>query len=61
MNIIAEELVKRFEEIPAMEFYREVFPDGELDGGDEKTPGQYSGIAVGVIKEERRGTQEIRR
>ena len=28
MNILAEELAKRFEEVPAMEFYREVFPEG---------------------------------
>ena len=29
MNILAEELAKWFEEVPAMEFYREVFPDGK--------------------------------
>lgn len=28
MNILAEELAKWFEEVPAMEFYREVFPEG---------------------------------
>ena len=27
MNILAEELAKWFEEVPAMEFYREVFPE----------------------------------
>lgn len=61
MNILAEELVKRFEEIPAMEFYREVFPDGELDGADEMTPGQYTGIAVEITNEKRNGKQVIRR
>ena len=49
MNIIAEELAKRFEEVPAMEFYREVFPEGELDGADELTPGRYAGIAVAPV------------
>lgn len=34
MNILAEELAKWFEEVPAMEFYREVFPEGELDGAN---------------------------
>ena len=61
MNIIARELSKRFEEIPAMEFYREVFPDGELDGADEMTPGQYTGIAVEITNEKKNGKQVIRR
>lgn len=61
MNVIAEELVKRFEEISAMEFYREVFPEGELDGVDEMTPGQYTGIAVEITNEKRNGKQVVRR
>ena len=61
MNILAEELAKRFEEVPAMEFYREVFPEGELDGADELTPGRYTGIAVEITNEKRNGKQVIRR
>lgn len=61
MNIIAEELVKWFEEVPAMEFYREVFPEGELDEVDEMTPGRYAGIAVEITNGKRNGKQVIRR
>ena len=61
MNILAEELAKWFEEVPAMEFYREVFPEGELDGADELTPGRYTGIAVEITNERRNGKQVIRR
>lgn len=31
MNILADELAQMYEEVPPMEFYREVFPEGELD------------------------------
>lgn len=61
MNIIAEELVKWFEEVSAMEFYREVFPEGELDEVDEMTPGRYAGIAVEITNGKRNGKQVIRR
>ena len=61
MNVIAVELAKRFEEIPPMEFYREVFPDGELDEADEMTPGRYTGIAVEITNEKKNGKQVIRR
>ncbi len=52
MNILAEELAKWFEEVPAMEFYREVFPEGELDGADELTPGRYTGDCCGDYQRE---------
>lgn len=51
MNILADELVKRYESIEPMDFYREIFPLGELDSWTdkkEKTKGKYTAIALEV-------------
>lgn len=49
-NIMAEELSRRFEEVPPMEFYREIFPDGELDEyrehPEERKEHKYTGIIL---------------
>ena len=37
-----------FDEVTPMEFYRDIFGDGELDEADAMTPGKYCGIAVEV-------------
>lgn len=61
MNIVAQELARQFEEVPAMEFYRDIFPDGELDEVDKLTPGRYTGIAVEITNEKRNSKRVIRR
>ena len=51
MNILATELSQRYERIEPREFYRRLFPAGELDEKDAFTAGRYVGIAVRIAKE----------
>ena len=62
MNLIANELEKLYPEVSAMEFYREIFPDGELDQLDQMTKGKYIGIAVEVTDQKKSdGRQLVKR
>lgn len=47
-NILTEWLEDRFSEVTPREFYRGIFPAGELDKADAFTPGKYTGIIVAV-------------
>ena len=48
MNLHAKWLNQYFDEVSPREFYRAVFPEGELDKRDAFTPGKYTGILVAV-------------
>lgn len=62
MNILADVLKNKFEEIYPMDFYREIFPVGELDKKDAMTKGKYTGVAIEITNEKRKdGRQLIRR
>lgn len=66
MNILADELVKMYEEVPPMEFYREVFPEGELDeyreNPEQREEHRYTGIIVEVTDEKKKnGKPRIKR
>lgn len=66
MNILANELAKKYEEIPPMEFYREVFPEGELDeyreNPEQRGEHRYTGIIVEVTDEQKKnGKPRIKR
>ena len=50
MNILSEKLIKRFEPVEPMIFYREIFPVGELDEWGANTKGKYAAIAVEMKK-----------
>ena len=54
MNVLANELAKYYEEVQPYDFYREIFPEGELDELDAMTPGKYTAIAVEVTSEKRK-------
>ena len=58
MSLISDELARFFEEVRPLDFYREIFPDGELDawaeGEDPKTPGKYTAVAVEITKEKKK-------
>lgn len=58
MASISDELSRLFEEVDAMEFYREIFPEGELDAWsdepEERTKGKYVAIAVEITKEKKK-------
>lgn len=63
MNALTAYLEKWFDEVEPKEFYRDIFPDGELQEPGEYTEGVYNGIAVAVtdeLKEDGR-TPKIRR
>lgn len=54
MNVLEEWLDRYFDELSPREFYRMIFPEGELDTKDSFTKGKYTGIAVGVSKEKKK-------
>lgn len=51
MNIFTEWLEERFPEVGTREFYRIVFPLGELEKKGEYVKGKYNGIIVAVTNE----------
>lgn len=57
MNVLADTLNKRYEEVYPMEFYRAIFPPGELDDWREEPAKRrkhaYTGIIIEVTKEKR--------
>lgn len=48
MNAITEYLYQFFDELEPKEFYRVIFPEGELDQKDAMTKGKYTGIIIEV-------------
>ena len=66
MNILGQELGRYYEEVSPMEFYRDIFPEGELDEWgeepEERHKGKYCGIAVQITqKKTARGKQIVKR
>ncbi len=53
-NVIADELMKYYEEIQPYDFYREIFPNGELDEDGVLTKGKYCAIAIEVTKKKKK-------
>lgn len=51
MSRMTEWLENYFDEVKPKEFYRTIFPEGELDTEGSFTKGKYIGIAVSVTKE----------
>lgn len=50
MVLYANELRGQFEPVEPMTFYREIFPEGELDEFEAMTKGKYTGIALEIEK-----------
>ena len=62
MNHLTEWLNTYFDELEAEEFYRMLFPTGELDIEGAKTPGKYTGIILQVTKEKKKdGRPKVKR
>lgn len=62
MNRLTEWLNTYFDELEAEEFYRMLFPTGELDIEGAKTPGKYTGIILQVTKEKKKdGRPKVKR
>lgn len=51
MNILADELVRMYEEVSPMDFYREVFPEGELDDYRDIPTQEHRHRYTGIIVE----------
>ena len=62
MNIFTEWLNQYFDELETEEFYRMVFPAGELDTEGAMTPGKYTGIILQVTKDKKKdGRPKVKR
>lgn len=62
MNILCSWLGKYFTELSPREFYRVVFPEGELDTKNSFTSGKYVALAVGITGEKKEdGRPKVKR
>lgn len=59
MNVLATELYKHYEQIQPMDFYREIFPEGELDEYEAMTKGKYTAIALEITNQHRENGKQI--
>lgn len=59
MNILGAELGRYFEEVAPMEFYRNLFPEGELDEYEAMSKGKYTAIALEITKQHRENGKQI--
>ena len=51
-NFILKYLNTYFEEVKPLEFYRDIFPLGELEEKEERIRGKYNAIAVELLPKE---------
>ena len=57
MNAITDYLNRFFEELSPREFYRVIFPEGELDQRGAMTKGKYTGIIIEVTDKKKKVTK----
>lgn len=61
-NVFSDWLEQYFDEVTPREFYRDIFPDGELEKRGEYVTGMYCGIAIEVTKDKKAdGKPKIKR
>lgn len=62
MHVLEEWLNQYFDELTPIEFYRDIFPKGELQTKGEYTKGKYNGIAIELTnKKKKNGKQKVLR
>lgn len=62
MNFISDYMGQFFEEVTPYEFYRDVFPVGELEERGKQEQGKYNGVAVELLPREKGSSvQKIKR
>lgn len=62
MDFISDYMYQFFEEVTPYEFYRDVFPIGELEERGKQEQGKYNGVAVELLPREKdNNTQKIKR
>ena len=54
MSILADELRKNYEPVDPMDFYRDIFPEGELEEQGEYVDGKYCAIALEICHSEKK-------
>lgn len=59
LNLLGLELVRHFEEVTAFDFYRDIFPNGDLDKAYSMTKEKYTGIAVEITKDKKSNGKQI--
>lgn len=52
-NVLSAWLAERFPEVTAREFYRYIFPAGELDAKDAMTKGKYTGVVCRIATDKK--------
>lgn len=60
-NFILKYLNTYFEEVKPLEFYRDIFPLGELEEKDERTKGKYNAIAVELLPPDEENKTVVKR
>ena len=61
-NVFEKWLEQYFDEVEPKEFYRDIFPEGELEKKGEYNTGEYTGIALCISKEETKPkTKKVKR
>ena len=51
-HFIEEYLTQYFEEVEPKDFYRSIFPEGELEERGKQIKGKYNGVAVELLPKE---------
>ena len=59
MNVLTEWLEQYFDKVSPMEFYRDIFPEGELDAEGSFAKGKYAGIVVTITREKKKEGKPI--
>lgn len=54
MNVLEQWLNQYFDELTPIEFYRDIFPKGELQTKGEYTKGKYNGVAIEFTNEKKK-------
>lgn len=57
VNVLADELLRLYPRVEALDFYREIFPLGSLDDADAFTHGKYTALALEIIRAEEKKTK----
>jgi len=55
-EFILDYLDQYFDSLEPKEFYRAIFPEGELETAGLQEPGKYNGIAVELLPQEKNGS-----
>lgn len=59
MNTFADNLRSQFEPVEPLDFYRDIFPEGELDSAGAMTKGKYTAIAIEIAPPDSEHTEQI--